>query len=941
MKLNEKKDLTRWNRAGLTKFQYIDGNAITYLETLRLQLLQEFDNGKRQQWKELEDRFSIPPNETLLQRNTRLTNQYYDDRRDYAWEILRSLSRSSHVLGEYVNAYANEAYLPTAAEWDNVRKLVALLDYSPAPPASAETSIALLFKDGKSGTVDKGFSIKNKPEPGESGVIFETLQKLEGNYLVNNLRIKDWNKNLTTLKKNLDNTLSFYIDSMFDDINVGDLGILATDTSGIAVKVSDKNNNATGDYVKLTLVNGSLPANFTLYDATLYLQAEFVSSPLANGTNSASFNIETGLAEQEIIFSRKGSQWTPRQVLKNEQGHIEFNDSPNHPQEDEYIYKMRTLKRQSHPEIEGGDLLYLLPGDFTDDKTYFIDKDLNELDVTVTTTSPIYEFTRKVIKGDHGEEIYYPGNISQGSIQQANLTEIRFAGKASKLESASWAILHQADGTVTTSLINNIDTSEDWFSIELENSVDRLELLRSAFKLQLKHINYDVNETDAWENNPDPSTLDSATLLQLDNTDLLQQLSIGQKLICACDALAVVVELKDIDDSNLTVSPPFHQTADSHNFTRNNTVIYANVVKASHGETQPEKIVGNGDASQTSQQFDLTSDNISWVADAAFSNGVRADLIVTVGNRVWLQVEDLSLSTAEDHHYQVRVNEDNLLSLRFGDGKHGRRLPTGIDNVRVRYRNGYGEDGNLPGGSLVKIARPHLLVEDFIAPVASSGGAQKESASTMRESAPATVLTLSRAVSLDDFTHLAANHSMVWQAQAFEIMPDRPARSKIEVVIVAAGGEEFLTDSESSNLIRNFLVEHAIPGTPITVVSYQALYMNLQVSIMVDESAFNKKQVEVDVEEHLQAQLDITKRKLGQALFRTEVIALIEQVEGVENANCEILEGSFSSLPAADKPVFHRGVDGKIRKVSIKRNQLISLDMDKYPVEVKSVAYEI
>jgi hypothetical protein len=198
MKLNDKKDLTRWNRAGLSKFQYVDGNAITYLETLRLQLLKEFDNGKYQQWKELEDRFVVTPNETRRQTIKRLTAQYYDERRDYTWEILRSFSRSSHVLGEYINAYANEAYLTTAAEWDNVRKLVALLDYNPAPPASAETTIALLFKEEKSGTVEKGFAVKNKPEPGDPTVIFETLLKLEGNALVNKLQLKDWNKNLTT-----------------------------------------------------------------------------------------------------------------------------------------------------------------------------------------------------------------------------------------------------------------------------------------------------------------------------------------------------------------------------------------------------------------------------------------------------------------------------------------------------------------------------------------------------------------------------------------------------------------------------------------------------------------------------------------------------------------------------------------------------------------------
>jgi len=158
-----KKDLTRWNRSGLKAFRYIDGNAITYLETLRQALKKEYTNGSTTQWDELLKRFTVLPNESSFQKTKRISDQYYDERRDFAWEILRAFSRSVHVLGEYINAYANEAYLPTAVEWDNVRKLVALLGYQPSPPSSAMTPIALLFKSGLAGEVKRGFAIKNNP----------------------------------------------------------------------------------------------------------------------------------------------------------------------------------------------------------------------------------------------------------------------------------------------------------------------------------------------------------------------------------------------------------------------------------------------------------------------------------------------------------------------------------------------------------------------------------------------------------------------------------------------------------------------------------------------------------------------------------------------------------------------------------------------------------
>ncbi len=942
MKLNDKKDLTRWNRAGLSEFKYIHGNAITYLETLRQQLAEEYDRGNNQStWSELVERFPPKANETLLQNNKRLSAQYYDERRDYAWEILRSFSRSTHILGEYINAYANEGYLPTAVEWDNVRKLVALLDYSPAPPASAETTIALLLKEGQSGIIEKGFAVKNKPGKGESTVIFETQEKLEGHADNNRLQLKDWDKNFTVLKsfakkRGKKSILRFYLQQLSDDINVGDLGILASSSTGIPVKVKAFKDDSANPYIDLKLLANTSIKSFARYDTTLYLQPAFVASPLANGPASARLKKEAAISVDEVIFARKGSNWNARHVAKNELGHIEFRDFTGSVQENENLYRSRNLTRTTNSKIGSG-YLYVLPKDYSNTYNYFVNNKLVKQNVTIKTVAVDDEVNMKVIFGNYGKELYYPGTIKEASTSQADLKDLRFAGKVSDVASGNWAIVESSGKTRFACLIEDIAIDEKWFTLNLKNPPKSVSLLRSTFKLALRHRDYNVNNRSAWQ----AASTQSSTIVELQSASLAGQLKLGQKLICACDKQAVVVELKEINANRLHLAPAFHLHSDANDFTRHNTIIYANAVRATHGETQPQKIVGNGDASQSNQSFELTSDSISWIADSTFSTGVRADLVLSVGQRVWQQVEDLSLSTGEDHHYQVTINEDNMLSVCFGDGRHGRRLPTGVDNIRVRYRVGYGEDGNLDPHKLVKIAKPDSLVDDFVAPLASSGGAQKESASSMRESAPATVLALKRSVSIEDFTHLAANHSMVWQARAFEKMPDRPARPKIEVIVVAAGGKEFITNSDTAKLIRNFLVQHSAPDTPISVVSYQALHMKLKLSIMVDENAYDKKQVELAVVDHLKSQLGIQQRKLGQALFRSDIIALLEQVEGVENGHCEILASPFAGLAATSQPRLHKGDDGLIRKVAIKPHQLIYLDNDKYPVQISSVTYEL
>jgi hypothetical protein len=172
-------------------------------------------------------------------------------------------------------------------------------------------------------------------------------------------------------------------------------------------------------------------------------------------------------------------------------------------------------------------------------------------------------------------------------------------------------------------------------------------------------------------------------------------------------------------------------------------------------------------------------------------------------------------------------------------------------------------------------------------------------------------------------------------------MPDRPARSLIEVVVVPAGGATFSPGSETAMLIQRYLVQNSIPGTPVSVVSYRPLFMKLELTIMVDEAAYDKNQVARDAAEHLEASLDIQKRRLGQPLFRSEILALLEEVEGVENGHCNILADPFSGLHAASRPRLHTDGDGMVRKVAIQPFQVLYLDVDHYPLQISSQTYEI
>ena len=255
-------DLTRWNRAGLTRFRYVDGDAATWLEELRIALLGLYARGvdaeKRTPeawrdlfmqaelewpvaadrdaalnalaWKTLFSAFPAQP-ETAGKRNARLLAQYDIRSPDYAWEIMRAFARASHVLLDHLDAYANEGYLRTATQRESVRKLAAMVNYQPAPAASAVTAVALILDPAKGGAeIDHGLAMKFAPPEGGAPLIFETLAPIDAHPDLNGARAEGWDYNATPLAFSM---ATHWLAPEKAKLTPGDLVVLTT-TGGTA-----------------------------------------------------------------------------------------------------------------------------------------------------------------------------------------------------------------------------------------------------------------------------------------------------------------------------------------------------------------------------------------------------------------------------------------------------------------------------------------------------------------------------------------------------------------------------------------------------------------------------------------------------------------------------------------------------------------------------------
>jgi len=897
-------DLTRWNRAGLRRFRYVDGNAVTFLELLRAELAKRFPH-----WREVTN---LPVTETESERQERMLEQYHSPRRDWAWEIARVLARSSSVLTEHLDAYANEGFLGTATQWETVRRLVEMIDYHPAPPASASTRLVIEAKEA--GTLPKGFAVKHTPADGGPPVVFETLEELRLDPILNGLRPAEYNRNPERLSGDL-----LLLEGEVEDLKTGEPLVLEDEQSSVLRACLIVGTRIVGGNTEVRVtprLSQRLRKGYTLIHAK---PAEGLAAigPAARGAElkrvlrlteepegllpGMVIHVSDGAGE---LYRRVCSVAGRRLVLDADAGPLRLDRGRvGHP------VTITVSAQEERPVHSPGSVIYALR--VAGDWSRLADRRVAQetVDATKQKHLPSYRVTaaryhpadsdhpRKGytiltvawLKSDHPFPLHNPQTLlvppagagpwrTDTYLEKENghLPAAIVTGKPKKTTAGDLAVVvmgHQAAWARLASVSVDLDREEATLTAE-DGWDDRgggdffLAETRvyAHFKEKLRAVAWQENRHSLTGNRVPlasvPSSLEKGRTLMVERVD---------------DATAAFfTTVARIEGSTLVLARDLPA-----GFTRGNTLIAGNVVLSGHGESRGEKVLGSGDATRANQSFVFTETGVSFVADPTQPAGVRAAIDLSVAGRVWEQVGSFASSGPTDHHYTVRMTEAGHLLITFGDGVRGRRLPSGVNNVRLTFRSGTGLAGNLPAGSPFKPSRPHRLVEGVRQPLPATGGNDREGVESLRENAPATLLTLERAVSLDDFAWLAMSQSSVWQARAFSRPTGLGRNDKVEVVVVPAGGGALGTLAAT---LTAFLVAHAVPEVEVTVLSYEPRTFALEVLLTVDVAAYNPDTVTAAVKGALQEAFSLRKRKLGQDLYLSEVYQVVEGVAGVEHS---------------------------------------------------------
>jgi hypothetical protein len=238
-------------------------------------------------------------------------------------------------------------------------------------------------------------------------------------------------------------------------------------------------------------------------------------------------------------------------------------------------------------------------------------------------------------------------------------------------------------------------------------------------------------------------------------------------------------------------------------------VLLGNLVTAVRGDTVASELLGSGDAQQANQRFRLRKKPLAWVADASTARGWSPQITLWVDGIAWTWVDGFYGRSPAERVYTVEMAPDGTATVVGGDGQRGARFPSGVNNLVVSYRQGAGA-AKPPPGSIQQFAHAAPGLARVLQPLPAWGGADAERASDMRELAPASALTLGRAVSLADFEALVRGASGVLNAAvAYEWDAGRQT-AVVHAWLIADSGDPSATLAAS-------LAARAAPGLAVRV----------------------------------------------------------------------------------------------------------------------------
>ena len=770
------------------------------------------------------------------------------DTDDFTIGLLDAVACAADVLTFYQERIASESYLRTATERISLQEMAKLIGYRLRPGVAAETPLAFALETPKTPpagsspepgafvtgipgalTLEAGLKVQSVPGPGEKPQTFETVEEVDAR--------PAWNA----------------MQPWMAEVRVPGYGATETWLKGV------RNNLKAGD-------------------ALIFVGAEFLAHPTTNNNWDFrlldSVTLEPENDRTHVTWKRGLGSVTP------------YSNPPVAP-------KVFALRKRAGVFGNTAPMWGAMSLDFRNNYKNAINPPVPlggviTIEILSTVAEDWPRFTISPLPasaaGGHVDLDGLAGEVAPGGF--AVLAKGEFNRPDEGFPSGTYVELYIVTSTTEVSRAE----------FALSGKVTRLGL--SGQNLNTQFFEY-VRETSVFTQS-DPLTLAPYPVTDHVSGEHLQVavppngLEAGRRLIVigtrVSDGVAVVQPVtivsvqSNVNGAILIVAPPLPEP-----LTRGSVVVYGNVAQATHGENVAQ-ILGNGDAAKPFQRFELKRLPLTY-RSAGNEIGADSELTVRVGEVEWTEKPTLFGAATTERAYTVDVDEQMRNFVVFGDGEHGARLPTGVNNIRATYRQGIGKDGNVGREKLTQLVTRPLGLKSVTNPQPAEGGTDPEDESVARRTMPLGTRTLGRAVSLLDYEDFALAFTGVAKAQAQVLQLS--AGPTIAITIAGQDGAVISSTNPVWTNLRLALISSGDPHVNIALLSYQPSTFRLGLKVKRDP-AYEIKALLAAVETALRDHFSFDNRALGQPVYQSDVIAVAQGVPGVVAVDLDFLYGGTS-----------------------------------------------
>jgi hypothetical protein len=783
---------------------------------------------------------------------------------DYLTLLIELWAYLADVLTFYQERIANEAYLPTATQRDSLFRLARLIDYRPAPGSGAGAVLAFTVEKGKAVAVPVGFRAGAKPVPGQPPAVFESDAAITARGPYSAIPLS------SVAPTNQFAKLDDYTVLLAPQLNEVDL---------VSQAVSSIYGDVGAVFLK-TLINNPLADSFGVVSPPPAFIAP--AAPLAPAAFPAAAILQTGqqtgLAFQgglNVIFRVPPSlgftgrfSWgsaTRVVVLQGTALRLSAGDTILVVENEAQANENTTIHRLAAVATDKASNTTTVT--WTEDPgTSYQNVTLYALRVAAGpfgNNAPAWNTLSPTLTKGDGSTPHppYPDNWDDASKAAFYIPggttlflDAVYAGVTGTATNPGWAAL-VADGGMQIAHITDARTvSQSAYTITAK--VTRLTLRESvpgsSFPLRATSILTGDEPLVLQNNLPLPDPLSGQTLIL---SGLYPDLKKGQMVVVrgslfdaqsqqASDVVQAESGILDADPviesknglTTITLQRPL-----AGQYARAATVLLANVVAASQGETVKREVLGSGNGAAL-QSFVLKKKPLTYLpaTDGGGLAVVQSTLIVTVNGVRWDEVPTLYQTGADAQAYTVTQDDGGETSVAFGDGVFGARPPSGKDNIQARYRKGLGTSGNVAADAIAQLIDAAPGLQKVTNPLPSLGGTDPEGVDQIRLNAPASLQTFGRAVSAADYAALALGYPGVAKAGAAWLLrdPDTLAalpRPYVRLIVATADQVPLAQQVTFARALRQFLDARRDPNVPLRLSDFTPVYIDVAVAVDVDD----------------------------------------------------------------------------------------------------------